>query len=181
LFDPNKVPEADLRRYDLNVVAHWQAITAQRNKLEGHELQMKYFQYLSLLFTELYLDWYFNHRQDLLDGLNEEMALPRRDGAEPFRDFEADDLNKIAFWNATGSGKTLLLHVNIRQYLHYFQAGRRAITTPTRSSCSRPTKACRASTWMSCTCPALGLRSFQQGSVPAARHHRNHRHQQAGR
>ena len=56
--------EADLRRYDLNVVAHWQAITAQRNKLEGHELQMKYFQYLSLLFTELYLDWYFNHRQD---------------------------------------------------------------------------------------------------------------------
>lgn len=124
LFDPNKVPEADLRRYDLNVVAHWQAITNQRNKQEGFELQMKYFQYLSLLFTELYLDWYFNHRQDLLDGLNEEMALYRAEtGAEPFRDFEADDLNKIAFWNATGSGKTLLLHVNIKQYLHYFQAG----------------------------------------------------------
>src|SRR3546814_3649449 len=85
---------------------------------------MKYFQYLSLLFTELYLDWYFNHRQDLLDGLNEEMTRYRAEtGAEPFRDFEADDLNKIAFWNATGSGKTLLLHVNIRQYLHYFQAG----------------------------------------------------------
>ena len=124
LFDPNKVPEADLRRYDLNVVAHWQAITAQRNKLESHELQMKYFQYLSLLFTELYLDWYFNHPQDLLDGLNEEMVRYRAEtGAEPFRDFEADDLNKIAFWNATGSGKTLLLHVNIRQYLHYFQQG----------------------------------------------------------
>lgn len=124
LFDPNRVPEADLRRYDLNIVAHWQAITAQRNKLEGYELQMKYFQYLSLLFTELYLDWYFNRRQDLLDGLNEEMARYRAEmGAEPFRDFEADDLNKIAFWNATGSGKTLLLHVNIKQYLHYFQAG----------------------------------------------------------
>lgn len=124
LFDPNKVPEADLRRYDLNLVAHWQAITAQRNKQEGHELQMKYFQYLSLLFTELYLDWYFNRRQDLLDGLNEEMARYRTEqGAEAFRDFEADDLNKIAFWNATGSGKTLLLHVNIKQYLHHFQAG----------------------------------------------------------
>ena len=35
---------------------------------------MKYFQYLSLLLTELYLDWYFNRRQDLLDGLNEEMG-----------------------------------------------------------------------------------------------------------
>ena len=125
LFDPNKVPEADLRRYDLNIVAHWQAITAQRNKLEGHELQMKYFQYLSLLFTELYLDWYFNHRQELLDELNQEMTRYRAEtGSEPFRDFEADDLNKIAFWNATGSGKTLLLHVNIRQYLHYFQAGK---------------------------------------------------------
>lgn len=124
LFDPNKLPEADLRRYDLNVVAHWQAITTQRNQIEGHELQMKYFQYLSLLFTELYLDWYFNHRQDLLDGLNEEMVRYRAEtGAEPFRNFEADDLNKIAFWNATGSGKTLLLHVNILQYLHYFQGG----------------------------------------------------------
>lgn len=124
LFDPNRMPEADLRRYDLNIVAHWRAITAKRNKLEGHELQMKYFQYLSLLFTELYLDWYFNRRQELLDGLNEEMARYRAEpGAEPFRDFEADDLNKIAFWNATGSGKTLLLHINIRQYLHYFQAG----------------------------------------------------------
>ncbi len=32
-------------------------------------------------------------------------------------------MNKLAFWNATGSGKTLILHVNILQYLHYFQAG----------------------------------------------------------
>jgi len=125
LFQPGRVSEIDLRRYDLNIVGHWQSITEQRNLVEGHELQMKYFQYLSLLFTEIYLDWYFNRRQDLLDGLNEEMIRYRaEDGAEPFRDFDADDLNKIAFWNATGSGKTLLLHVNIRQYLHYFQAGR---------------------------------------------------------
>lgn len=123
LFNPNKLPEATLRRYDLNIVAHWQSITAQRNKREGHELQMKYFQYLSLLFTELYLDWYFNRRQDLLDSLNEEMTRYRDEaGAEAFCDYEVDDLNKIAFWNATGSGKTLLLHVNIRQYLHYFRA-----------------------------------------------------------
>src|SRR5690606_18080790 len=84
----------------------------------------KYFQYLSLLFTEIYLDWYFNRRQALLDGLNEEMAGYREEpGAEPFRDFVVDDLNKVAFWNATGSGKTLLLHVNIKQYLHYYQGG----------------------------------------------------------
>ncbi len=125
LFEVDRVSEADLRRYDLNIVAHWQTITAQRNKLEGHELQMKYFQHLSLLFTEIYLDWYFNKRQALLDGLNAELQLYSAEpGAEPFRPFEADDLNKVAFWNATGSGKTLLLHVNIHQYLHHFQAGR---------------------------------------------------------
>ena len=125
LFQVDRVSEPELRRYDLNIVAHWQSITAQRNKLEGHELHMKYFQYLSLLFTEIYLDWYFNHRQDLLDGLNAEMVRYRAEAdAEPFKDFDTDDLNKVAFWNATGSGKTLLLHVNIKQYLHYFQAGK---------------------------------------------------------
>jgi hypothetical protein len=125
LFEIDRVSDADLRRYDLNIVTHWQSITAQRNKLEGHELHMKYFQYLSLLFTEIYLDWYFNHRQGLLDRLNAEMVRYRAEaGAEIFKDFDVDDLNKVAFWNATGSGKTLLLHVNIMQYLHYFQAGK---------------------------------------------------------
>lgn len=33
--------------------------------------------------------------------------------------FTEDDLNKLAFWCATGSGKTLVMHVNIKQYLHY--------------------------------------------------------------
>ena len=124
LFNMDRVTEAELRRYDLNIVAHWQKITHRRNAVAGEILTMKYFQYLSLLFTEIYLDWYFNRRQDLLDGLNAQMAEYRKeDGAEAFKDYTADDLNKLAFWNATGSGKTLLLHVNILQYLHYFQAG----------------------------------------------------------
>lgn len=125
LFEVDRVSEADLRRYDINIVRHWLAITEQRNKLEGHVLQMKYFQYLSLLFTEIYLDWYFIKRQQLLNGLNEELARYQTEpGAELFRQFDAADLNKTAFWNATGSGKTLLLHANIHQYLHYFQNGK---------------------------------------------------------
>lgn len=124
LFNMDRVSEAELRRYDLNIVAHWQKITHRRNAASGEVLTMKYFQYLSLLFTEIYLDWYFNRCQDLLDGLNTQMAAYRaEDGAETFKDYTADDLNKLAFWNATGSGKTLILHVNILQYLHYFQAG----------------------------------------------------------
>lgn len=125
LFDMDRISEAELRRYDLNIVRHWQAITHRRNAADGVILTLKYFQYLSLLFSEIYLDWYFNRRQQLLDGLNEQMAAYRLEpGAENFRDYTADDLNKLAFWNATGSGKTLLLHVNIHQYLHYFQAGK---------------------------------------------------------
>lgn len=125
LFEMDRINEAELRRYDLNIVRHWQTITHRRNAADGVILTLKYFQYLSLLFSEIYLDWYFNRPQQLLDGLNEQMAAYRQEnGAENFRDYTADDLNKLAFWNATGSGKTLLLHVNILQYLHYFQAGK---------------------------------------------------------
>lgn len=126
LFEVDRFSEQELRRYDLNIVQHWNAITERRNKLEGTVLNMKYFQYLSLLFTEIYLDWYFNKPQALLDGLNEQLKTYNKqaDADNRFHPFNADELNKLAFWNATGSGKTLLLHVNIRQYLHYFQNGK---------------------------------------------------------
>ncbi|ELU2143189.1 DEAD/DEAH box helicase family protein, partial [Salmonella enterica subsp. enterica serovar Brandenburg] len=77
-----------------------------------------------------YLDWYFNRKQELLDGLNSELNLynaenneTAKDRANQFKSYILDDLNKLAYWNATGSGKTLLLHVNILQYLHYYQNG----------------------------------------------------------
>lgn len=125
LFEVDWISIEELRRYDLNVVRHWQAITHKRNAAEGSVLTMKYFQYLSLLFTEIYLDWFFNRPDELLAGLNEEMASYRAEnGSEPFRDYVQADLSKIAFWSATGSGKTLLLHVNIKQYLHYYEAAR---------------------------------------------------------
>ncbi len=125
LFEVDRIGVDDFRRYDLNIVQHWQTITRRRNRLEETELQMKYFQYLSLLFSEIYLDCYFNRRQLLLDGLNAELAgyNAKTAAADRFQPFDADELNKLAFWNATGSGKTLLLHVNILQYLHYFQSG----------------------------------------------------------
>jgi hypothetical protein len=129
LFEVDRISQQDLRRYDLNIVQHWNAITGQRNKVEGTVLNMKYFQYLSLLFTEIYLDWYFNQRQQLLDGLNEGLKAynKEQDTEHRFQLFDANELNKLAFWNATGSGKTLLLHVNIKQYLHYFQNGKKDV------------------------------------------------------
>jgi hypothetical protein len=157
LFNPNLLNEQILRRYDLNIVAHWLAITEQRNKLEGTVLNMKYFQYLSLLFTEIYLDWYFNKRQQLLDGLNEVMqAYNQNQPADlQFQHYDADELNKLAFWNATGSGKTLLLHVNIKQYLHYFQQGRDI--HPDKIIYSRQMKASQTSIWKNLNFQGLGF------------------------
>ena len=47
-----------LLEYDGNITAHWKHISAKRN-LQGQTLYPLYFQYLSLLFTEFYLDYYF--------------------------------------------------------------------------------------------------------------------------
>ena len=114
--------ENDLRRYDLNVLRHWRQITQKCNKIYHQELKLKYFQYLSLIFTEIYLDWYFNRRDALLEALNKQLEQYQNEtgkAAEKFAPYQAEDLNMTAFWNATGSGKTLLMHVNILQYLEY--------------------------------------------------------------
>ena len=53
---------------------------------------------------------------------------PEADQIAPF-DEQAEawsQLNKLAYWSATGSGKTLLMHANILQYQHYLEKhGRR--------------------------------------------------------
>ncbi len=53
LFEVDLIDLDELRRYDLNIVQHWQQITEHRNRKEDTVLNMKYFQYLSLLFTEI--------------------------------------------------------------------------------------------------------------------------------
>ena len=73
--------------------------------------------------TELYLDYYFNRRHQLLNELNAEIdkvnqVLPAR---EQLAAAKLEDLDKVSFWEATGSGKTLLMHVNILQYKWYAQ------------------------------------------------------------
>ena len=118
---------ADLLRYDENIVRHWREMTAS---LERRNLALKHFQYAALLFAEAYLDRYFSAESDLLGDLNAFVQewngdRVKQDQATPF---EREDLNKLAFWMATGSGKTLLMHVNIKQYLHYLESADRGHT-----------------------------------------------------
>lgn len=120
------LPDELLLTYDQNIVRHWRRITKRRNHA-GHFLYPKYFQYLALLFAEVYLDRYFRDPKGLLAELNAHAQAFNASAPEPSRvdPYTRDDLNKLAFWMATGSGKTLLMHINILQYRHYLQAHNR--------------------------------------------------------
>ena len=116
---------ADLERFDANLVAHTQTINARR-KYKG-DIAWKYFQWLSLMFVEIYLDRYFNDRQGLclelnnfVERFNEHHRLQKRDTGISL--FAVEDLNKVCLQNATGSGKTLLMHVNLLQFAHHARA-----------------------------------------------------------
>ena len=56
---------------------------------------LRYYQILALYFTE----YYFQHRRE--------------------KAFELFSRNALAYWMATGSGKTIIMHLNIFQFLHH--------------------------------------------------------------
>lgn len=114
-FSNLKIDKIKLLEYDNNIVRHTKELK--------REVKWKYFQYLTLLFTEIYLDMYFSNKEVLLKNLNhflkefnDKLPIKSKERLEPFK---YENLNKLAFWNATGSGKTLLMHINILQFKHY--------------------------------------------------------------
>jgi hypothetical protein len=113
-----KIPLADLARYDDNVREHLYAMNARRPE----PITLRYFQHLAVLYTEIFLDWYFRRRSEMLRSLNG--FVEKRNAAKPAGELKDEkffepDLKKLAFWMATGSGKTLIMHINYRQFLHY--------------------------------------------------------------
>jgi len=111
------ITKEDLLRYDESIFSHTLRISERRPR----QVAWKYFQYLSLLATEVYLDRWFTNKGELCSELNTYLAgfnadLPVSDQIEPFT---VAGLSKLAFWSATGSGKTLLMHVHLLQYMHY--------------------------------------------------------------
>ena len=103
--------------YEENIVRHTQAMNEKRRR----PVVWKYYQWLTLLFVEIYLERFFGNHERLLKDLNvfvERFNSHWADYADvPL--YNEDDLNKLCLQNATGSGKTLLMHVNLLQYRHY--------------------------------------------------------------
>ncbi len=113
-----QVPLADLARYDDNIREHLRQMNARRPE----PITLRYFQHLSVLYTEIFLDWSFKRRAQMLRSLNgfvEKRNADKTVGDPKDERFSERDLAKLAFWMATGSGKTLIMHVNYRQFLHY--------------------------------------------------------------
>lgn len=113
-----RISKDTLATYDYNIISHLRTINVKRNT----PISLKYFQYLTVLFVEYYLDMFFHHKQSFLENLNAFLKDFNRDNPHDiFNAFEEKDLNKLAIWNATGSGKTILMHINYLQYRHYSQ------------------------------------------------------------
>lgn len=132
-FNLTQLPTELLLEYDQNIVKHTQRLNAARLTRAEDPVVWKYFQYLALLFTEVYLDRYFRDSAGLLAAVNAHVVIYNEGKPEADQltllnvDAEAwPQLNKLAFWMATGSGKTLVMHANILQFQHYLAVhGRR--------------------------------------------------------
>ena len=109
----------DFVRYDTNIALHSQTLGMTDEKGRS----WKPFQYLALLFTERYLDLYFQDSETLIEKLNQWKQTERAYTDIP--EYTIADLQTLAFQSATGSGKTLLLHANILQYRHYLEQHKR--------------------------------------------------------
>lgn len=109
------VDPAELGRMDLNVMAHEAALARHRR-----EFRLLYFQYLAAMFTELFLTRLTGDEAQLLLDLN---AYREAGDYAELPAFAGRELRTLAFWLATGAGKTLLMHLALRQFEHYTGEG----------------------------------------------------------
>ncbi len=120
---PNlQIDRSRLEEYDLRVMNYEARLRKTRRDFRG----FRYFQYLALLYTEIFLDRLTEDPKLFAAELNAFLSNLRQQEHKlaNFPEFGSQNLRRLAFFMATGSGKTLLMHVNIWQVLHYLQHGR---------------------------------------------------------
>ncbi len=109
------ISEEILLRYDENIQYYVRKINYQREPVS-----LKYFQYLAVLFAEIFLDNLKNRKIEFLYNLNEFLKTYKQEQEiELIEEFTEEDLKKLAFMMATGSGKTLIMHINYLQFFYY--------------------------------------------------------------
>ena len=113
--------DEQLLEYDRRIKAVTDTINEARQTAACEPIEWKYFQYLSLLFTEVYLDYLFTKPEQLLEGINQQIerwnqhwVVEQGFKHKPLETLNPEDdfwpqLNRLAYWSATGSGKTLIM------------------------------------------------------------------------
>ncbi len=117
-FRPNNpAPLSPAQAYSCaqKVAMYQQKLGRQRG--EPH-FRLKPYQLIAVFLSELFLDCLFNRPRELLAAL-EQFRTARPGPISDLPPFRESDLHKIAFWMATGSGKTLLMHINYWQILSH--------------------------------------------------------------
>ncbi|RIV31555.1 hypothetical protein D2V08_14005 [Flagellimonas lutimaris] len=122
-FASTLMSNADKHIEDRAIQQYDEAIQGYEKKLRENRaepfLTFKYYQWLALLFTEYFFDQYSNNISQLIGQLN-----AYSEGSKDFKQIEPyteKDIKKLAYWMATGSGKTLLMHCNYWQITKYFK------------------------------------------------------------
>ena len=144
-----KIGEAALRAYDRGIEGDLLRVNRARG---SGRFALKYFQYLALLASE-----HFLARREAPLALAAALNDFRLGGvpARPWPEYrDAADLDKLALWMATGSGKTLLMH------LHYRQFFRRGVFSPDHVILLTPNE----------DLSAQHLREMRESGIPCFRH-----------
>lgn len=127
-----------LEEYDSNIKIYVDHINAKQET----PIRLKYFQYLAVLFTEIYLDRYFEDPIKLMNRLSPslvEFQENKKKNSVFNPTFKPNTLRKLSFWMATGSGKTFLMQINYLQFMKYnkgkhkIQFDNILLVTPTES------------------------------------------------
>ena len=109
-----------LARAEREFMADWANIARAREAATGQRFVLTHFQWLAALFVELYLARLAapGGRNSMVQALNDArtQSFPYLPALQPA------ELNRLALWMATGSGKTLMLHLNALQFLRHAPA-----------------------------------------------------------
>lgn len=102
-----------IRRYDQNIKSDLDTI----NEARDNPLTLRYYQYIAVFFAEYYLDLLSGDEDELKRTFNtfiqdEFVNIDR----SPLSITDTSELHSLAYWMATGSGKTYIAHLNYYQF-----------------------------------------------------------------